>query len=33
MLCWAVVLWLQRRGQIERAGPELPEPTEPICAD
>jgi undecaprenyl-diphosphatase len=26
MLCWAVALWLQRRGQIERAGPEPPEP-------
>ena len=24
MLCWAVVLWLQRRGQIEQAGPEPP---------
>jgi undecaprenyl-diphosphatase len=30
MLCWAVVLWLQRRGQIERPGPE---PAEAICAD
>ena len=26
MLCWAAALWLQRRGQIERAGPEPPEP-------
>ncbi|HSA81568.1 MAG TPA: phosphatase PAP2 family protein [Geminicoccaceae bacterium] len=26
MLCWAVALRLQRRGKIERAGPESPEP-------
>ena len=30
MLCWAVALWLQRRGQIEPAGPE---PGAPPCAD
>jgi undecaprenyl-diphosphatase len=28
LLCWTVVLWLQRRGEIEQAGPEPPEPPE-----
>ena len=27
MLCWAVALWLQRRGRIERAGEETVEPS------
>jgi undecaprenyl-diphosphatase len=26
MLCWAVALWLQRRGRIEQPGPEEPAP-------
>ena len=33
MLCWAAVLRLQRRGQIERAGPEPAEPGEAPRAD